>query len=182
MSIGNILSVTDDQIHEFYSKNNRDQPIRKFLMDEIVFFERCDEIKKVAKRHLGNLEELSVTSGQIVEKIHMILEKAKSMAPGEKLIDGTFKLQIDHDRPEIIDGKFHLTPWKHQIPTKCYLCNDSFNFNIYRIINVKTSQDIPFQEINLHAIEKHHNFYFAGDQARYQMFPQDACKVLELSK
>jgi hypothetical protein len=184
MSIGNILNVTDDQIHNFFQLNKKgDNPIRVALHDEVEFFQLCDRIKVSAGMHFEYLGSLNLTSDDVAEKIEYILKKAQSLPENTNgLIDGTFKVQIDGSAPVIENGVFKFTPWKHQKDIKCHFCNEKFEYNIITISNVILKQSFEFHRANLHAFKEHYNFEFPGNRARYKMEIGTDIRVLNLVK
>ncbi len=174
MNIGSVIHATGDEFLAIYPVS---KPLYssltstlKFHQDLTTFLENCKDIQDVAKETIDKLNELGVTSYEIVQKIQNILEKNKLKPETQEFVDDTFKIEIT----------------KINKVEKCGLCDhEEFQSYNYALTNMKILKAIEFCDLNLHAIDYHNNFYFPGGvlnkrSRKFQFSVYDACRVLEL--
>lgn len=170
MSIGYVTETTESQILELYKKQNPSNSSSKPFQGFIDYLTFHQKITESALLSLEALNKMHVTYDQIVNKINDIIKKAKS-CPHTIVID---------QKTSLVDKIFQLTVKQMDDQSLCQLCDHHETRVIYRITNTTTKHWFEFETINIHSLDKHHNFSSLGTDSHWQLFPTKICRILHL--
>ncbi len=163
MSVGYVPEATAEQILALYKISNPEENSPEDFSKIAIFFEVHHKLKMSALASFDTLNKMHVTYDEILHKINAILEEAKSQ-PTTALIEKIFL----------------VTTRKLDDTSSCGLCDHKENRVVYRITNTDLKKWFEFESINLHSLDKHHNFSYLGNDSHWQIFPTNTCQILQL--